>query len=204
MKQWNDDNFESLLDAMQRGEDGAFDLFFKKHYDRLVRYARKRIGTFPLRTLDEEDVALSAMNSLFNNIRQNRVEAQSSVELWQILAAIAKRKLINHREQQHALKRGGGNVRGDSIWTQGGDENVFHSHADPRLDILPDSQIELLETTERLFQRLEDDKMRDVARLMLEGYRIDDIAERLNCVPRTINRKILRIRELWSEVLNND
>jgi DNA-binding NarL/FixJ family response regulator len=68
----------------------------------------------------------------------------------------------------------------------------------------PDAQVELLETTDMLFQRLEDDKTREIARLLLEGYRINDIAEKLNCVRRTIERKIVRIRELWNEVPNNE
>ena len=197
-------SFENLLDAMQSGEDSAFDTFFKTYYDRLVQFAKKKIGSFPLRTLDEEDVALSAMNSLFNCLRENRLEAQNSVELWQILITITKRKLINRRKEQHAQKRGGGNVRGDSIWAQTGDDNIFHEQPDTRQNMTPDAQVELLETTTRLFQQLDDEKTREIARLLLEGYRINDIAEKLNCVRRTVERKIVRIRELWSEVMNNE
>jgi len=204
MDTWDSESFEKLLDAMQKGDDLAFDTFFKQYYDRLVQYAKKKIGTFPLRTLDEEDVALSAMNSLFNSLRENRIEAQSSVELWQILLTITKRKLINLREGQHTLKRGGGNVRGDSIWVQTGERNIFHEQQDMRQDIAPDARAELLETTELLFQQLKDDRTREIARLMLEGYRINDIAEELNCVRRTVERKIGQIRKLWSEVLNHD
>ena len=204
MDTWDSESFEELLDAMQKGDDRAFDTFFKQYYDRLVQYAKKKIGTFPLRTLDEEDVAMSAMNSLFNSLRENRIEAQSSVELWQILLTITKRKLINLREGQHTQKRGGGNVRGDSIWVQTGEGNIFHEQQDMRLDIAPDARAELLETTELLFRQLKDDRTRQIARLMLEGYRINDIAEELNCVRRTVERKVGQIRKLWSEVLNND
>ena len=200
----DNESFEKLLDAMQKGEDWAFDTFFKTHYERLVQFAKKRIGDFPLRTFDEEDVALSAMNSLFNCLRENRFEAQNSIELWQILITITKNKLINRREREHAQKRGGGKVRGDSIWTQTGENNLFHEQPDTKQPMTPDAQVELLETTDMLFQRLEDDKTREIARLLLEGYRINDIAEKLNCVRRTIERKIVRIRELWNEVPNNE
>ena len=203
MKPWNDEEFEKLLDAMQKREEWAFDTFFKTYYDQLVQYAKKKIGSFPLRTLDEEDLALSAMNSLFNCLRENRLEAQSAVELWQILLAITKRKLINLREQQHTAKRGGGNVRGDSIWVQTGENNIFLEQPDKKQAHSPGTRIELLETIDLLFQQLEDDKTREIARLMLEGYRINDIAEQLNCVRRTVERKIVHIRKLWSEVLNN-
>jgi RNA polymerase sigma factor (sigma-70 family) len=189
---------------MQKGEDWAFDTFFKTYYDRLVQFAKRRVGSFPLRTFDEEDVALSAMNSLFNCLRENRYEAQNSVELWQILITITKRKLIHRREREYAQKRGGGNVRGDSVWAQAGENGRFHKQPDTKRHMTPDAQVELLETTDLLFQRLEDDKTREVARLLLEGYRINDIAEKLNCVRRTIERRIVYIRELWSEVLNNE
>jgi RNA polymerase sigma factor (sigma-70 family) len=204
MEPGDNESFEKLLDAMQTGEDWAFDTFFKTYYDRLVRFAKKKIGSFPLRTFDEEDVALSAMNSLFNCLRENRFEAQNSVELWQILITITKNKLINRRTRELAKKRGEGNVRGDSIWTQTGENNLFHEQPDTKQHMTPDAQVELLETMDRLFQRLEDDKTREVARLMLEGYRINDIAKKLNCVRRTVERKIVRIRELWSEVLNSE
>ena len=204
MASWNNESFEELLQAMQRGEDLAFETFFQEHYDRLVRFAKKKIGSFPLRTSDEEDLALSAMHSLFDGLRENRIEAQSNVELWRILASITNRKLINLRQKMFAQKRGGGNVRGDSIWMQTGENDFFQRQQDPRQDTAPDVRIELMETTDRLFQQLEDDTMRKIARLLLEGYRIDDIATELDCVRRTVERKIARIRELWSEVLNND
>jgi DNA-directed RNA polymerase specialized sigma24 family protein len=132
------------------------------------------------------------------------LEAQSSVELWQILVTITKRKLINLREEQHTQKRGGGDVRGDSIWAQTSEENVFHQQADRRQNVTPDAHVELMETTDLLFQRLDNDTEREVARLMLEGYRINDIAEKMNCVRRTIERKVERIRKKWNEVLSDD
>ena len=204
MEQWTDESFEELLQAMQRGEDQAFDTFFQEHYEQLVRFAKKKIGTFPLRTFDEEDLALSAIHSLFEGLRENRIEAQSNVDLWRILAAITNRKLVNLRQKVFAQKRGGGNVRGDSIWVQTGEDNFFQEQQDHRLDNAPDASMELMETTDLLFQQLDDDTMRKIARLLLEGYRIDDIATELDCVRRTIERKIARIRELWNGVLNND
>jgi DNA-directed RNA polymerase specialized sigma24 family protein len=204
MKSLTNESFKELLQAMQRGEDQAFDTFFQEHYDRLVRFAKKRIGSFPLRTFDEEDLALSAIHSLFEGLRENRYEAQSNVELWRILISITNCKLVNLRQKVCAQKRGGGDVRGDSIWVQTGENNFFHEQRDHRLDGAPDACLELLETTDLLFQQLESDDQRKIARLLLEGYRIDDIATELDCVRRTIERKLARIRELWSEVLNND
>jgi len=204
MEPSGNESFEDLLDAMHKGEDWAFSAFFNKHYEQLVQFAKTKLGSFPLRTFDEEDVALSAINSLFKCLRENRFEAQNSIELWQILISITKNKLIDRRREQHAQKRGGGKVRGDSVWAQTGENNLFYEQPDTRQSLTPDAQVELLETTDMLFQRLEDDKTREVAQLLLAGYRINDIAEKLNCVRRTVERRITHIRKLWSEVLNND
>jgi len=203
MESSNNESFEELLDAMQNGKDDAFTAFFNKHYDQLVQFAKTKLGSFPLRTFDEHDVAQSAMKSLFKSLRENRYEAQNSIELWQILITIAKNKLLDRRRRQQAQKRGSGNVRGESIWAQAGEDSGLYEQQDTRQNMTPDAQVELLETTDLLFQRLEDDKTREVARLLLAGYRINDIAEELNCVRRTVERKIVHIREIWSEVLNN-
>ena len=204
MEPSNNESFEELLDAMQNGKDDAFTAFFNKYYDPLVQFAKTKLGSFPLRAFDEHDVAQSAMKSLFKSLRENRYEAQNSIELWQILITITKNKLLDRRRRQQAQKRGGGNVRGESIWAQAGEDSGLHAQKDTRQNMTPDAQVELLETTDLLFQRLEDDKTREVARLLLAGYRINDIAEELNCVRRTVERKIVHIRELWSEVLNNN
>ena len=204
MKPRDNESFEELLDAMQRGEDEAFTTFFNRHYDQLVQFAKKKLGSFPLRTFDADDVAQSAMKSLFKSLRENRYEAQNSIEIWQILITITKNKLLDRRRRQQAQKRGGGNVRGESIWAQTGEDCGLHEQRDTRHNMTPEAQVELLETTDLLFQQLEDDKTREVARLLLAGYRINDIAEELNCVRRTVERKIAQIRELWNDVLNNE
>jgi RNA polymerase sigma factor (sigma-70 family) len=186
---------------MQNGEEAAFTTFYEKHFDQLARFAKKKLGSFPLRTFDEEDLAQSAMKSLFKNLRENRYEAQDSIELWQILITITKNKLIDRLRKHLAQKHGGGKVRGESIF---GESGGLHEQQDAQRNMTPDEQVELHETTELLLQRLDDDKTRAVAYLLLAGWKNNDIAEELNCVRRTVERRIKHIRELWSEVLNDE
>jgi DNA-directed RNA polymerase specialized sigma24 family protein len=47
--------------------------------------------------------------------------------------------------------------------------------------------------------RLGDDTLRQVALLKLEGYENAEIAARLNCALRTVERKLNLIRALWAE-----
>jgi DNA-directed RNA polymerase specialized sigma24 family protein len=53
----------------------------------------------------------------------------------------------------------------------------------------------------RLLGLLQDDNLRSVALLKLEGYRVDEIAERLGRVPRTIKRWLRLIRQTWEQEL---
>ncbi len=45
--------------------------------------------------------------------------------------------------------------------------------------------------------QLDDEELRRVAMLKMEGYSNEDIAEELDCVTRTVERKLARIRQKW-------
>ena len=49
----------------------------------------------------------------------------------------------------------------------------------------------------RLLGRLGDDALRSVALWKLEGYTNAEIAARLDCTVRTVERKLERIRAYW-------
>src|SRR5262249_30743232 len=48
-----------------------------------------------------------------------------------------------------------------------------------------------------LLGRLGDDILRSVAVWKMEGFAVEEIAARLGCAPRTVERKLRRIRGLW-------
>jgi len=66
----------------------------------------------------------------------------------------------------------------------------------------PDQFVDLVfsEMLERLTE-LGDGTLRIVAKRKLEGFTIAEIAEELNVVPRTIDRKIQRIKSIWESDL---
>ena len=49
----------------------------------------------------------------------------------------------------------------------------------------------------RLLERLGEAELRSIALWKLEGYTNEEIAAKLDCVPRTIERKLHVIRRLW-------
>jgi DNA-directed RNA polymerase specialized sigma24 family protein len=55
------------------------------------------------------------------------------------------------------------------------------------------------EDCQRLLDSLGDETLRQIAQLKLEGYTNEEISEQLDCVPRTVERKLERIREKWAK-----
>ena len=62
----------------------------------------------------------------------------------------------------------------------------------------PESAVMIAETMAELMKLLSDDTLRSVASQKLEGYTNDQIAERLQCTTRRIERKLNVIRRLWA------
>ncbi len=58
------------------------------------------------------------------------------------------------------------------------------------------------EEGQRLLQSLEDKKLRQIAIWKLESYTNDEIAEKLQLTTRSVERKLQRIREIWSQVID--
>ncbi len=50
-----------------------------------------------------------------------------------------------------------------------------------------------------LLGRLRDDSLRAVARLKMEGYTDEEVADRLRCSRRTVVRKVELIRGTWTD-----
>jgi DNA-directed RNA polymerase specialized sigma24 family protein len=172
----------------------------ERYFERLAGVARKHLRSAKRRAADEEDVALSVLDSFFQAARQGRYpELGDRTRLWPLLAKIAACKAIKQSERETAQKRGGGKTRGDSALGTVSDE-IAPLRGDylGRIPPGPETIVELKELVDHLLGTLDDATLRLVAQRKLEGYRNPEIAQELDVSPRTIERKLLRIRTLWS------
>src|SRR5262249_2562632 len=55
----------------------------------------------------------------------------------------------------------------------------------------------------RLLDLLDEPELRQIALWKVEGFTDEEIAARLDCVPRTVERKVRRIRLLWKHELQD-
>ena len=79
----------------------------------------------------------------------------------------------------------------------GMDENGPGIHQIIGTEPTPEFSLEVAEQCELLINALPNDHVRDVAKAKLEGLTNDEIANRMNCGLRTIERRTALIRTVW-------
>jgi len=198
-----DERVTCWLRQLEAGDQDAARLLWQRYYRELVELARARLGQTPRRIADEEDVALSVLRCLCEGAARGQFAAVvNRQELWQLLATITIRKVIDHQRLLKKKKRGGGRVRGDSVlkasdgdgWGVGFDE-ILGDAATPEVLAIA------AEEYQRLMRVLDDDRLRTIAQCKLEGHQNEEIAARLGLACRSIERKLQRIRQIWEAEL---
>jgi RNA polymerase sigma factor (sigma-70 family) len=194
-----DDDVTRWLESLREGDEAGAQAIWERYFDDLVCVARRKLKGLPRRAADEEDVALSAMHSFYRGLAAGRFPQLTDRQgLWRLLVTITVHKALSQVRRHRAQKRGAGNVRGESVFVQAKSSNC-HLGIDqaPGKQQTPELAALLAEQCERLLTCLQDASLQQVAQLKLAGYSNEQIARELGCVPRTIERKLRRIREKW-------
>lgn len=193
-----------IADLKEGDDDQAQREIWKRYFQRLMGLARLKLGDAPRRAEDEEDVAVSALHCFFAGVGAGKFpELRDRTNLWPLLAKIAARKAINQRRGALRQKRGGGRVRGESLFVDADDASAWGLAEVLADDITPAHLVELEEQRSRLFAALPDDTLREVALKKLEGHQNAEIADQLSVTERTVERKLQRIRNLWTQEIDS-
>ena len=198
----NENEITMWLGRACEGDEQAVQEIWQQYYDKLVQLARRKLGPMGRRASDEEDVALSAFHSFYRGASQGRFpKLNDRTDLWKLLVTITCRKAIGQIKNATAQKRGGGNVRGESIFQKAGDSESATGGIGQILGDTPTPELAVMvaETCGDMLEKLDDDMLREIAQLKMEGYSNEEIAAKLDCVTRTVERKLARIREIWSD-----
>ena len=194
------------LSQLRGGEYDALQNLWDRYSDRLVELARIRLDNAPRQLADEQDIVNSVFHSLCRGAQAGRFhELQNRDELWWLLLAITRRKVVDHVRRETAQKRGGGYVETEANLAGSGRESIGF-----RLDQLvgttptPDLLVALDEEHERLLGLLRDDQLRSIATARIEGYSVQEIAERMGIAKRSVERKLDLIRKCWGEEMGDE
>jgi DNA-directed RNA polymerase specialized sigma24 family protein len=198
--------FADLLDSVRDGDDQAIAKLWDDYYQQLVRIAAKRLPTNLRRTGDEEDIALSAFNSFIAGIRQDNFPDLSGRDnLWGLLITLTGRKVHAHLRHQTRQKRGGGTVRGESVFLDhAGDLKAGGIGGVTGGGQPADIHAELAEACDELLSQLDDEQLKQIAVMRMDGYLVDEIAERLELSKRAVERRLQLIRRTWTEQADDE
>jgi DNA-directed RNA polymerase specialized sigma24 family protein len=176
------------LDRLQAGDHAAAQPLWEAYFGRLVALARTRLEGAPRRAADEEDVALSAFDSFFRGAAQGRFpQLRDRDDLWRLLVTITGHKALDRVRLERRQKRGGGTAAAVGL------EEVIGPEPTPAF------AAEVAEECRRLLGLLGDTELETMALWKMEGYTTAEIAARLGYVPRTVERKLRLIRQVWEK-----
>jgi DNA-directed RNA polymerase specialized sigma24 family protein len=183
------------IGMLEIGDSAAAQALWDRYFPRLIELARAKLRGAPLRAADEEDVALSAMHTFFTAATRGKIpQLENRDDLWRTLVLITAGKAVDQRRRDQALKRGAarrdvGPPAGPTDWLAL--EEVVGAEPDPAF------AAQLADEFQTLMARLWDDRLRAIALLKLEGHTNEEIASRLACSLRSVNRRLTVIRRTW-------
>lgn len=185
------------IELLKEGDEGGAENIWKRYFQSVCTFARKKLPEYTRREFDEEDVALSAIETLYRGIQGGKYPRLTDRNnLWSLLVVITARK-VSHK------------LRDRSVQKRGGKFAVVSSSDNSRFDVVktiigneptPDFACQVAEEAEKLLQLLPNDSMRRVAELKMASHTNEEIAQKLGCGLRTIERKLMLIRRIWTEI----
>jgi DNA-directed RNA polymerase specialized sigma24 family protein len=164
-------------------------LVWERYFARLAALAGQKLRRRPGGACDGEDVAVSVFANFFRALARGRYpELRGRDALWRLLQKILEHKVLDRIKHAHRAKR-------DIRTVEDGLRVEDLAGREPT----PEEAALLAEECQALITRLGDDRLRQIARLRVEGYTDNEVAARLGCSLRAVERKLEWIRHIWSK-----
>ena len=194
-----------MLRAVKSGDASALAPLWERYSQDLSAIARRLVSRGRLRVADEEDVVLSTFERLWDAAVQNQLDSvQDRESLSRLLAKIATQRAIDLLRGEHRQVRGGGAVRGDSVFPadEKGTGIGFGAVIDETIP--PDLEVMAEEETRRLLRALGDDELASIAVAKMDGFTNQEIGDLLECSLSTVERSLRLIRKKWRRMLADE
>jgi RNA polymerase sigma factor (sigma-70 family) len=184
------------LQRLRGGDTAAAQPLWERYYATLVRLAHQHLAARARRTADSEDVALDAFASFCLGAAAGRFpQLADRHDLWRLLFTLTLRRAADQARREGRKRRSG----------RRSDVADLLDLPDADLDALagdapdPAWAAAVADELQSVLSRLPGDDLRQITQLRLEGYTLPEIAQRLGCSLRGIERKWTLIRRFCLE-----
>lgn len=192
------------LDRVRRGDADAIGQLYDRFLDRSVRLAKSRLSVGEDHLIDDEQAAMSALESLVVRVRSGSyADIKDQLTLWNLLARIINRKLNKYRRSMYGPTRSPDmpvlqvmQADGDSSRSAG--IPVVGNEPSPLSVMIADDTLNLI------IENLSDPDTRTVLLLRLEGYNDAEIAVKLRHSRNWVQRRGQTIRRVAKSLLRED
>ncbi len=178
------------VEGVKEGDSFAARQLWERYFEKLVRLARRRLKESSRRVADEEDIALSALDSFCRAAQLGRFPNLADRDsLWRLLIRMTTRKAVDHVRYNERQKRkaSGESAIADAL----GLEMVASETPTPEFAAM------MADECRRLLELLGDRDLQALAVAKMEGFNNAEIARELNCSISTVKRQLQLIRMKW-------
>ncbi len=188
------------LQQLQAGDHAAAEELWQRYCKRLVDMARRMIRGLPRRVEDEEDLALSAFDSFCRGAIGGRFPSlDDRNNLWRLLVTITARKAFQQGLRLRRQKRGGKAVLDEAALAHaaGSEDDGRALEQLVGREPTPEFVAQAVEEYQRLLASLPKRNLCVLAQWKMEGFTNQEIAVKLTCSLRSVERKLRIIRGFW-------
>ncbi len=195
-----DGSITHWIHEVKGGNRDAVQHLWERYFSRLVALAKASIDSSSRRVSDEEDVAAQVFESFWKAAESGRFPDLSDRDsLWRLLVKMTGRRVIDRHRRQNRQRRGGGRVRGESVFQQHADREQQALADVIGLEPTPEFVVMMREQVVGLLNLLGNDELRQLALAKMEGRTNKEIAVDLDCSERTVERRLKLIRAKCDE-----
>lgn len=181
-----------LLRQLPNKDEQVVQDVFNFYFATLAKRAKSLLSSMGgVRTADEEDLAMLVITAFLADATSGELgELQSRHDVWRMLSKRVRLRAINMVRDERRKKK---DEVGESVFLDPDGEfgqNGITQQAGRNIEDLTFFHNELVEI-------LDDPVKREIAKLLLEGREVIEIAEHLGRSPSTIYLKLRGIKETW-------
>lgn len=195
----DDGDITVWINGLKQSDPDSAEKIWSHFIQKLLAATRGRIARTSRGRYDEEDAAQSAFLDLCNGMVEGRFpHVEDRTSLWHMLLQITSRKISARHRYDRRKKRNVALSVQESAFAELG----VGMDALPSGEPSPEFASQFKETCDEMLGGLDGENLKQIGLLKMEGYTDSEVAAKLNCSRRTVQRRLEMIRRNWLESLD--